>query len=374
LRVGLNLLHALPEIGGGWNYIRNLIRGLARVDPEDTFIAFVTRESECLVPARPNFETVRVDIRSSFRAWRVAFENTALLVMARNRRLDCLHWFSGTQALLNSVPSAVTCYDLHPFFRLGPYSPVKRLYLKFMVGRAVRRAGVVLPMSEATAADLEKILGASRSRMVVIPPVLEDELRPAPAADTARFREHHRLPGRFWLYVAHFHPHKNHLRLLEAYRRLAGEGPAWPLVFRGDDKGSKEEVEKRIPELGLDKYVIFLPRLEAADLPILYSAATALVFPSLYEGGGLPVVEAMACGLPVAASRIPPVMEFAGDAALGFNPGDVASIAAAMRELAGDAGVRNVKRREGLDRAGNFRAEAVIPRLLDAYARAAAKR
>ncbi len=86
------------------------------------------------------------------------------------------------------------------------------------------------------------------------------------------------------------------------------------------------------------------------------------------------MVEAMACGLPVAASRIPPVMEFAGDAALGFNPADVPSIAAAMRELAGDAGVRNVKRREGLDRAGDFRAEAVIPRLLDAYARAAATR
>jgi glycosyltransferase involved in cell wall biosynthesis len=374
LRVGLNLLHALPEIGGGWNYIRSLVRGLARVDSEDTFVAFVTRESESLVPARPNFQAVRVDIRSSIRAWRVAFENTALVVMARKRRLDCLHWFSGTQALIEATPSAVTCYDLHPFLRLGPYSPVKRLYLKFMVAEAVRRAGVLLPMSEATATDLEKILGASRSRMVVIPPVLEDEIRPAAAVDAERFRERHRLPERFWLYVAHFHPHKNHLRLLEAYRRLAGEGPAWPLVFRGDDKGSKGEVEKLIPELGLEDTVIFLPRLEAADLPLLYSAATALVFPSLYEGGGLPVVEAMACGLPVAASRIPPVMEFAGDAAVGFNPADVSSIAAAMRELAGDAGVRNIKRREGLDRAGDFRAEAVIPRLLDAYARAAAKR
>ena len=374
MRVGLNLLPALPEIGGGWNYIRSLIRGLARVDSSDAFVAFVTPESECLVPAERNFSAVRVNIRSSIRAWRVIFENSTLFGMARQRGLDCLHWFSGTQGLLNAVPAVVTCYDLHPFLRLGPYSPVKRLYLKLMVGQTARRAGVLLPMSEATAAGMENVLGVDRSRMVVIPPVLEDDLRPAAAADSARFREVHRLPERFWLYVAHFHAHKNHLRLLEAYRRLAGEGPAWPLVLRGDDKGAKRDVERRVLELGLQNDVIFLPPLEAAGLPLLYSAATALVFPSLYEGGGLPVVEAMACGLPVAASRIPPVMEFAGAAALGFNPTDVPSIAAAMRELAGSGDRREARRREGLDRAGNFRAETVIPRLLGAYARAASHR
>ena len=374
MRVGLNLLHALPEIGGGWNYVRSLIKGLARVDREDTFIAFVTRESEVLVPARPNFTVVRVNIRSALRAWRVAFENTALLIMARHRRLDCLHWFSQTHALLNVVPSAVTIYDLHPFLRLGPYSPVKRLYLKLMIGQAARRAGILLPMSEATASDLEKILGAARSRMTVIPPVLEDELRPAAAAEAARFRAAHRLPERFWLYVAHFHPHKNHLRLLEAYKLLTAEGPAWPIVLRGDDKGNRGEVEKRTMELGLQDRVVFLPRLESGDLPRLYASASALVFPSLYEGGGLPVVEAMACGLPVAASRIPPVLEFARGAALGFNPADVPSIAAAMAQLAGDSALREAKRREGLARAGEFRAEVVIPRLLDAYRRAAARR
>jgi glycosyltransferase involved in cell wall biosynthesis len=357
-----------------WNYIQGLLLALATAGSSDTFVAFVSRESEGLVPAHGHFERVRVDIRSSVRAWRVAYENTAFYALARRHRLDCLHWFSGTQGLLSPAPSVVTIYDLQPYLRLSPYSWNKRFYLKLMTGQTVRRARVLLPMSEATAAGLTRILGTDPGRMEVIPPVVGDEFRPAGPGEDAGFRARHRLPGRFWLYVAHFYPHKNHLRLLEAYAALRGEGLSWPLVFRGDDRGAEGEVRKRVRELGLDKDVVFLERLEREELRLLYSAATALVFPSLYEGGGIPVVEAMACGLPVAASRIPPILEFAGTAALGFNPVDVPSIAAAMRELAGSAGLREARRRQGLDRAAGFRAETVIPRLLDAYARAASLR
>jgi glycosyltransferase involved in cell wall biosynthesis len=374
LRVGLNLLSALPEIGGAWNYIENLLQALAVLDRGDSFVAFVTPESECLVPERPNFERVRVGVQSSIRAWRVAYENTVLYTLARRQRLECLHWFSNTRAVLSSVPSVVTIYDLQPFLRLSPYSWAKRLYLKFMMTQTARRARVLLPMSDSTADGLTDILGVDRSRVAVIPPVLRGDFRPGEPVELSAFRERYDLPGRFWLYVAHLYPHKNHLRLLEAYRVLKAATPVWPLVLRGDPKGAEAEVRRRIRELDLEKDVRFLPRLEAADLRLLYSAATALVFPSLYEGGGMPVVEAMACGLPVAASRIPPVEEFAGPAAVYFNPLDVSSMAGAMRRMAEDPGLLETRRREGLTRAGGFRPEAVIPRLLEAYARAASSR
>ncbi|OGD18257.1 MAG: hypothetical protein A2W03_14035 [Candidatus Aminicenantes bacterium RBG_16_63_16] len=357
-----------------WQYIQGLLRALARADRSDSFVAFVTRESESLAPAQSNFERVRVNVRSSVRAWRVAYENTAFYALARRHRLDCLHWFSGNRALLSPAPSVVTIYDLQPYLRLSPYSWNKRLYLKFMTAQSVRRARVLLPMSEATAAGLTRILGSDPARMAVIPPVVGDEFQPADPGEAAAFRERRHLPGRFWLYVAHFYPHKNHLRLLEAYASLRREGPAWPLVLRGDDRGAEAEVRERSRELSLDKDLIFLPRLESEELPLLYAAATALVFPSLYEGGGIPVVEAMACGLPVAVSSIPPVMEFAGADALSFNPLDIASITAAMRRMAEEPALLETKRREGLGRAAGFRTEAVIPRLLEAYARAAASR
>jgi glycosyltransferase involved in cell wall biosynthesis len=373
LRVGLNLLSALPEIGGAWNYIQNLLQALGRLDRADTFVAFATPESECLVPERPNFERVRVNVRSSFRAWRVAYENTAFYALARRQRLDCLHWFAGAQAVLSAAPSLVTVYDLQSFLHLAPYSWAKRLYLKFMMTQTARRALVLLPMSEATAAGLTDILGIERSRMTVVPPVLREEFRPAETAETAAFRARWNLPDRFWLYVAHFYPHKNHLRLVDAYQTLRTGGAAWPLVLRGDAKGAEGAVRKRTRDLGLEADVIFLPRLATEDLALLYSAASALVFPSLYEGGGMPVVEAMACGLPVAASRIPPVAEFAGPAALYFNPMDVSSMAGVMRRLAEDPGLLENQRRTGLTRAGGFRPGAVIPGLLEAYVRAAAR-
>lgn len=364
----------MPDITGVWSYIGGLLSALSRCAAADTFVAFVSPESESLVPGRGPFESVRIDLRASVRPLRVAYENTAFCSLARRHRLDCLHWFSGTAGLPRPAPAVVTIYDLQPYLRLSPYSWHKRLYLKLMTAQTIRRARLLLPMSEATAAGLTRILGVAPDRMTVIPPVLDEQFRPAAPGEAAGFRERRRLPGRFWLYVAHFYPHKNHLRLLQAYASLKPDGQAWPLVFRGDDKGAEVEVREAIRELGLQNDVILLPRLEREELRLLYAAATALIFPSLYEGGGMPVVEAMACGLPVAVSRIPPVLEFAGPGALYFNPRETGAIAGAMRRLAGEPARLEAARREGLARASHFRAEAVVPRLRGAYLRAAASR
>jgi len=326
------------------------------------------------VPGRGPFEIVRIDLRASVRPLRVAYENTAFGSLARRHRLDCLHWFSGTAGLPRPAPAVVSVYDLQPYLRLSPYSWHKRLYLKLMTAQTIRRARLLLPMSEATAAGLTRILGVPPASMTVIPPVLEELFSPATPGEAAGFRERWRLPGRFWLYVAHYYPHKNHLRLLKAYAALKRDGPSWPLVFRGDDKGAEAAVREGIRELGLEKDVIVLPRLAKEELRLLYAAATALIFPSLYEGGGMPVLEAMACGLPVAVSRIPPVLEFAGPGALYFNPLETGAIAGAMRRLAGNPALLEAARRDGLDRAADFRAEAVVPRLRGAYLRAAASR
>ncbi len=372
MRIGLNLLHALPEIGGGWNYIRNLVSALAEIDRSNQFFAFVSRESEKLVPARPNFESLQIPIDSRDRPRRVLFEHASLPRLARRLDLDCLHWFSGTQALLNSVPAAVTVYDLQSFLDLAPYSRIKRVYLKAMVSQTVRRARILLPMSRATENDLRRIFKVRHSRLAVVPPVLAPEFRPARQEDIFSFRSEHGLPEKFWLYVSHFYPHKNHLRLLEAYLILKSRYPsAWPLVLRGDDKSAVSSVRQFVKDRGLETEVRFLPPLEDFQLPFLFSASAALIFPSLYEGGGLPVVEAMACGLPVAAAGIPPLKEFAGAAALYFDPYDTSSMAEAMIKLETEPGLQEASRSLGLARAEEFRPAKVIPGLQAAYVRAA---
>jgi glycosyltransferase involved in cell wall biosynthesis len=374
MRIGLNLLHALPDIGGGWNYVQNLVAALGECDATNSYVAFVTRESECLVPTKPNFEPVRINTNSVRRPQRVIYENTMLQILAVKHELDCMHWFGNTQALFNTVPGVVTIYDLHAFLDSSRFPVVKRVYLRLMMTLTARRAAMLLPISQATAQELQSVLHADPTRMVVIPVVLGPQFEPVAAERIVRFRIRYGLPDRFWLYVAHQYPHKNHIRLLHAYHRLKSNGlTPWSLVLRGDPKGAEAEVIDTVAHLNLRREVIILPRLDEADLPVLYSAAAALVFPSLYEGGGIPVVEAMACGCPVTASNIPAVKEFAGDAALYFDPLDIGAIGQAMLAFQQKPANRECYVRRGLRQAGNFRAQSIIGKLLNAYKQGAAR-
>jgi len=236
----------------------------------------------------------------------------------------------------------------------------------------VSNAAVLLPMSHSTASDLESMLGARPERLTVVPPVLEPGFRPAAAEEIANCRAKYGLPDAFWLYVAHMYPHKNHERLLRAYRSVKSVMPsAWPLVLRGDPTPALPDLAGLVAELGLSHEVLLLPRLGRTELPALYSAASALVFPSIYEGAGIPVLEAIACGCPLLASGIPAVREFAGDAARYFDPLDVDQMAGEMLAFAANAEQRRFLSRQGLDRAAGFRASDGIDGLTTAYRLAA---
>ncbi len=370
MRIGLNLLHTTPEIGsGGWNYIAGLVSALEESKSKNHYLAFVTSASECLVPRSINFERVMININPQSRVQRIAYENSWLQVYATRFKLDCMHWFANTQAWINTVPGFVTVYDLQPFRDLYKFSSTKRLYLRIMMSRTARCAHMLLPMSEATASELNLILSVERSRMIVIPPCVKPIFKPAQSHVVASFRLKNNLPEYFWLYVAHFYPHKNHVGLLYAYHRLKSAGFApWPLVLRGDPRGSEDDIKRTIADLSLSSDVYFMPPVSEAELPVLFSAATALVYPSLYEGGGIPVVEAMASGLPVVASNIPSVQEFAGDAACYFSPEITESISNAMYSFQNDSQRRRACLLAGITRSRSFSPSQIGQKLASAYA------
>ncbi len=378
MRVGLNLLHALPEIGGAWNYIAGLLAGLAECDSENQYVGFVTPESRLLLPSGRNFAAVELAIQSKSRPRRILYENTSLLGLTRKHRVDLVHWFANTQGLFNSVPAAVTFYDLMVFATPQAFSLPKRVYLQAMMKQTGRRAAMLLPMSNATAADMQRILHADPQRMSVIPPILDARFSVADETSIVALKRKYSFPDNFWLYVAHFYPHKNHLRLLEAYHALKRDGAApWPLILCGDLKGSDEMILGAIRERSLERDVILIsagapkaspyPRLSGDELPVLYSAAQAQVFPSLFEGAGIPLLEAMACGCPLLASGIPSVLEFAGDAAIVFNANSLAEMTEGMRRFQQDSALRANCRSKGLARVMEFRAGPVSRRLLAAY-------
>ncbi len=378
MRIGLNLLHALPEIGGAWNYIAGLLNGIAECDTTNTYVGFVTPSSRVLLPTTANFIPVEVPVHSKSRPRRILYENTALQSLARKHRLDLMHWLANTRGIINVVPAAVTFYDLMVFARPDGFTKLKRTYLQAMMQQTVQGAEMLLPMSESTAGDMKRVLGASSDHMTVIPPILSSAFAVADNRTVNDFRERHALPEQFWLYVAHFYPHKNHLGLLEAYHSLKANGAApWPLVLCGDLKGNDEIILAAIHERQLEESVTLISAgyrngterfpLSSEELSVLYAAAGAQVFPSLFEGAGIPVLEAMACGCPLLASDIAPVKEFARDAAVYFDAKDVSGMSEAMMQFQLDGEIREKCRARGLARAAEYRAAPVVGRLLNAY-------
>lgn len=371
--VGLNLLTALPEVGGGWAYLSRLLRALAlRADDLD-FIAFVTTESEPLVPPTCAWRVERCRVNPRVRSARIFYENTVLQAQARRLGVNCMHWFANTQGLWNTSPALVTVFDLLAFGALAEFSLAKRLYLRTTIRRTAANAAVLLPMSEGTAEELRERFQVATDRMTVVPPVLDERFRPAPAGEISAFRSRYELPSECWLYVAHWFPHKNHLRLLQAYVRLVEQigDLAWPLVLRGSGVEADEDIRRIVATRGISTRVRFLPEVEEAELAALYGAASAEVFPSLYEGMGMPVIEALACGCPVIAGPLPPLQKAAGDAVAYFDNRSIESMAEAM--IAVQEGRLNLARMrtEGFRRAEAFRPESVVPRLVDAYRRCA---
>jgi glycosyltransferase involved in cell wall biosynthesis len=371
MRVGLNLLHALPEIGGGWNYIANLLSALGQYDTNNEYVAYVNSKSDCLVPNQPNFHRVHTNVRGANRTYRVIYENTMLQIMAKDHKLDCMHWYSNTIAIHPVVPGIVTFYDLLVFNKLSPFPLIKRAYLRSMMRHAVRRAAVLLPISAATGDELVNILNADPEKVAVIPVIIGPEFMLRSEEEKEVFRLRYSLPKNYWVYVAHLYPHKNHIRLLIAYAQLKKMRQGlWPLVLRGDGRGSEVVIQQAISDYRLKSDVILLPPLERNEIPLLYSAASAMIYPSIFEGSGIPTAEAMACGCPIISSDIPAVRESVRDAALYFNPTNVDSIICAIQEFLDNETLSDAMRRRGLREAEKHRAFAVINKLLKCYYRA----
>jgi len=372
MKIGLNLLHARPEIGGAWNYITSIVQTLKLLDCDFEFLAYCTSVSAEMVPDDPRFKVKLVRLGSSSQLARVSYEQCVLPFLAHRDEVDCIHWFANTRSLVGLVPSVVTIHDLmfidKPVDTPSEVSFAKKLYLREMERYTCRRAEVLAPVSEATAEVAVRLFGNERKRIFVVPNPLDDSFHPAALEDVNEFRERFKLPRHFWLYVAHPYPHKNHARLFSAYKKFRDTSQCtWPLVLRGDSAKGNELLAQMALDLGIAESVVWLPRLSSKDMVRLYSAATAMIFPSLYEGCGIPVLEAMACGCPVTASDIMTTKEFAGDAALMFDAANVDAIVRAMLRFLADPALRESCSTKGRLKAEQYSSRNTAGRLLAAY-------
>jgi len=304
---------------------------------------------------------------------KVWFEQVTLPRMCARLRVDLLHVPYFASPLQPVQPTLVTIHDLIPLV-LPAYrgGPLVRLYTA-LVASAARRAHLILTDSDASRQDILKRLRVSGDRVRVV------HLAPAPyyrpVSDIAALRavrEKYQLPERFVLWLSGFDVRKNATAVLHAYTWVTcALGDAYPLVMAGSlparDTPRFPDPRRIAAQLNLASTVLYPGFIAEEDKPAVYSAATAFVYPSRYEGFGLPVLEAMACGTPVVTSNVTSLPELVGDAAFQVSPEDTRSLGAAIIALCVDEGLREEMRRRGLARAANFTWHQTASATLDAY-------
>jgi glycosyltransferase involved in cell wall biosynthesis len=372
VHIGLNLLYLVPgETGGMEVYARELIPRLVAAAPQHQFTAFVNREAKRAGdgPWGELIGMVTVPVDATSRIHRVRAEQLLLPIAARRQGIDLLHSLASTAPGWGPYRQVVTIHDLIYATIPESHPGIRSRGMRALVPMAARRSDRIITDSRATADDVERFIGIDPAKLDVVPLGVGTTLRATPL-DGAELRDRLECsPDReLVLTVSAKLPHKNLLRLLGALASI--ERSQRPLlVLPGYPTPHEQELRSGAAELGIDDDVRFLGWISAAELEGLYAAASCFVFPSLAEGFGLPVLEAMVRGVPVACSARGSLAEVVGDAALLFDPESEPAIADAIRAVLGDPALRERLRQAGRTQAARFTWSATADGTLASYER-----
>lgn len=347
LRIGVNALYLIPGgVGGTEIYFRHLLRALAEIDRDNQYFVFTNREADTgLVPEQENFTIVPQPVRASLRPARILWEQTALPLALAARQIDVLLNPGFTSPLVCGCAQVTVFHDLqhkrHPEYFRWFDLPAWR----FLLYWSAHLAALVIADSEATAADLARYYRLPRVKIRVAPLGVDPKF-----FEIAQIRR----PERLLLSVSTLHPHKNLDRLLRAFASFRRARPDFRLVIAGLRGFDAANIERLRDSLKLADAVELTGWIPREKLYELYARADAFLYPSTFEGFGLPVLEAMAAGIPTACSRIEPLATTAGNAALLFDPGDDAALRDAMTRLVSDEQLHAELSRAGPMRARQF--------------------
>lgn len=369
--VGIDMRPVFFTRGGIARYLVCLTNALARVSTEDRFLLFCPRSLPDDIDIRTG-GNLRANVLRFPLRWRsleVFWANLLLPGGARLGRADLVHFPRFEAPRLRTGRTVVTVHDLA--FRHHPETLTERSRRHFesATAKAVCRADAVIAVSEQTRQDILDAYRLPPERVRVVYNGVEPRFHPGGAErDRERICRAYGVREGFILFVGTLEPRKNVVGLLKAYALLRGTHPdAPPLVVAGGKGWLFDEIFRTVEDLKLQPLVRFTGHVPDADLPDLYRCARIFAFPSFYEGFGLPVLEAMACGVPVVTSRLPPFVEIAGDAALLTDPNDPEAIASALGGLLSDEALAGDFRRRGIARAACFSWDRAALETLSVY-------
>lgn len=355
-KIGLNahllsLSQSYRSAGISW-YIYNLLTQLTRVEPAYQYTAFAgdrTFESQHnLAVQLSRWPTHKPLVR-------IAWEQAVLPLALKQAKVDLLHALAFVAPLAAPCRFVTTIYDLSFVRYPEAFKPFNRWYLNTFTRLSSRKADAIITISESTRRDVIRFFGISPSKVHTIYCGVDGTFKPLPQADVDAFRAERGLPDRFIFRLGTIEPRKNVEGVIRAYAEwYAADKSAPPLVIAGGKGWYYRQAFQLVEDLGLTEKISFPGYLPQEELPLWYNAADMLVYPSHFEGFGLPVLEAMACGTPVITSNVSSLPEVAGDAAIMVDPKDIAALSRAMRDVFLDRERAEAMRQAGLIRAAQF--------------------
>ncbi len=346
MRIGVNALYLIPGgVGGTEVYLRSLLEAMAEIDRSNEWFLITNEETGAgLAPATANFHTLTQAVKASNRPARLLWEQTSLASLSRDLKLDVLFNPGFTAPFFCPCPMVTVFHDMqhkrHPEYFRWFDLPAWRFFLYWSAKRSAR----LIAVSEATRIDLRRFY----------PWLTPEAITVVPHGVAPRFFEigPRRAPEKFLLCVSTLHPHKNIDRLIRAFAVVRPEG--FRLVIAGLRGFHTAAIERTIEETGMSKAVRLTGWIPDGELMELYRTAWAFLYPSTFEGFGMPVLEALAAGVPAAVSGIEPMKSIAGGAALAFDPLSETAIAEAIARLTGDEVLRARLAAAGPERAREF--------------------
>lgn len=368
MRIGIDGRYIEDHFPGIGRYTYNLINKMPEVAPDADFVIFHdprllnTRYDVEDLARHPNLQLVSVDVPTLSLK-----EQYRLPSLAKSLSLDLLHSPYYIKPYWLPCPSVVGIHDLIPMIypQHLPHRWTAWIF-RAAASLAVRRASHVITLSESTKADLVRLSGTSPENITVTYLAADERFRPLERKECNSVLHRYGLPRKFILYLGINKPHKNLVFLLQVFSQVETEVK---LVLAGKEDPRYPQARQEAERLNLGERVVFLGEVADNDLPMLYNGAELFVFPSLYEGFGLPVLEAMACGTPVICSSTSSLPEIVGDAPLTLDPLDRDAWVAALAELLEKAALRAEMRTKGLRRAQTFSWEDTARRTWLVYQR-----
>ena len=346
-------------------YIAQVLRHLPWEEGEPNYVVFTQQRK--LFEDMPGITAVSSRLATGNRLLRIFWEQLVWPWQAWRRSVRLLHSMAFVTPWLAPCPAVITVYDLSFLHFPDRFPVLQRLYLSSQTRRSCRQARRIITISQSSRQDVHHFFGVPLAQIDVVIPGVESVYRPLPKAEIAAFKANQRL-DRFMLHVGTLQPRKNIPILLEALARL--DNSTVKLVLVGGKGWLYDEIFQQVQTLGLTDRVIFTGYVPDDDLPLWYNAAELLLFPSVYEGFGLPVVEAMACGTPVIAANRSSIPEAVGEAGLLFAPNDVETLVSHVTAVLTNSTLQNKLREQGLTHAQTFSWERAGQETANVYRRA----